>query len=325
MKLRILSAKDIDRAITMAEAIEANAQAFMALSSGQALSPLRMHLDSPGGTTLVKPAYLQDSGALACKVVTVFPENPAQGIPTVQALVLAFDGETGTPTALLEGSRLTALRTGAASGAATRLLARQDSKALALFGAGGNGPDQAEAVIAARGIQEVRIFDLNPDLAAKAAADIMAKHEGIKAFAAASSGAAVRGADVICCATTSKKPVFDPADVSPGTHINGIGSFTPEMREVQVKGLKNLHIFVDTLESALAEAGDIMQALAEGLIEESDLTELGTALNGDAPGRESENEITFFKSVGTAAQDVATAHAIMQKAEKLKLGALAEM
>ena len=325
MKLRILSADDIGRALGMTEAIEANAGAFMALSSGRALSPLRMHLDSPGGTTLVKPAYLQDSGALACKVVTVFPDNPARGLPTVQALVLAFDNETGTPTAVMDGTRLTALRTGAASGAATKLLARADSKTLALFGAGGNGPDQAEAVLAARQIEEVRIFDLNRELAEKTAKALMAGHRGLKAFAAGDSGQAVRGADVICCATTSKNPVFDPAEVSPGAHINGIGSFTPDMREVQIKGLKNLHIFVDTLESALAEAGDIMQALAEGLIAESDLTELGTALNGDAPGRESEDEITFFKSVGTAAQDAATAKAILDKAEKLGLGTVAEV
>ena len=325
MKLRILSAKDIDLAISMAEAVDAAAGAFMAISSGQAVSPLRMHLDTPGGTTLLKPAYLKDSGALACKVVTVFPENPPKGIPTIQALVLAFDGETGTPTAVMEGARLTALRTGAASGAATRLLARKDSETLALFGAGGNGPDQAEAVLAVRAVKEIRVFDLNRDLAQKAAAALSARHRGVKAFAAGDSGAAVRGADIICCATTSKKPVFDPADVSPGTHINGIGSFTPDMREVQIKGLENLHIFVDTLESALAEAGDIVQAVKEGLITEADLTELGAALNGRAPGRRSEKEITFFKSVGTAAQDVATARAVMEKAEKLNLGTMTEM
>lgn len=325
MKLRILSGDDIDKALGMPQAIEICGRAFMELSSGQAVMPARMHLDTPGGTTLVKPAYLQRSRGLAMKLVTVFPQNPPKGLPTIQALVMVLDSETGTPSAIMDGTRLTALRTGAASGAASKLLARPESKVLALFGAGGTAPDQAEAVMAVRPIEELRIYTPSGDSSAALAADLKQKHPGLKAFAAQSPAQAVQGADVICCATTSTGPVFDPADVKPGAHINGVGSFKPEMKEVPLSGLANVRVYVDSLESAITEAGEVMAALEAGALSKEDLIELGAALNGDAPGRASEQEITVFKSVGTAVQDVATAQAVLEKAHELGLGTQAEL
>lgn len=320
MQLLTLSARDIEQAVAMKEAIAANATAFERLSAGQAKVPLRLHLETPGGVTLVKPGYLEPEGALACKVVSVFPENPSRGLPTVQAVVLVLDAASGTPLALMDGTRLTALRTGAASGAATRLLAREDSRVLALFGAGGTAPDQVEAVLAVRPIEEVRIHTPSGDSARRLAGELAERHSQVKFLAASSPAQAVRGADVICCATTSRQPVFDPADLSPGTHINGVGSFTPEMREVQLRGLDNLGVWVDSLESALAEAGDIVQAMEEGVIAKDDLHELGAALAGRAPGRTSPEQTTFFKSVGTAVQDVITAKLALENARRLGLG-----
>lgn len=325
MELHVLSASDIEQALPMAEAIEVNAQAYAMLSAGETTVPRRVLVETPRGVTLFMPAYLHRSGALAVKVVSVFEENPQRGLPTIHALVLALDSETGRPLALLDGTRLTALRTGAGAGAATRLLAREDARVLAMFGAGGQALDQVKAVLTVRPITEVRLYTPSGRSAEHLAGRLGEEYPQVLLRVVTSPADAVRGADVISCATTSNTPVFDPADVAPGTHINGIGSFTPQMREVQVVGLPRLRVFVDSLEAAQAEAGDLIQAVEEGHLRWEEVTEVGKALAGEAPGRTSQDEITFFKSVGVAVQDVATAGAILARAKEMGLGNVVDM
>ena len=322
MDVLLLSARDIEQALSMAEAIDANARAYIALSRGDAAVPQRVALNTERGVSLFMPAYVTGTHDLAIKVVSVFAENPSRGLPTIHALVLVLEADTGRPLALLEGARLTALRTGAGAGAATRALAREDSGILALFGAGGQAPDQVEAVLAVRPIEEVRIYTPSKESARRLAERLRQRHPSVVFRAVESPRQAVRGADIITCATTSSTPVFDPADIAPGAHINGIGSFTPQMREVQVVGFANLRIFVDSLVAAREEAGDLIQAVQEGHLRWEDVVEIGRVLAGEVAGRTSSDEITFFKSVGVAVQEAVTAGAVLARARAAGLGTL---
>ncbi len=314
MKLRILSAYNVEHALPMRDAIRVNARAYVLLSRGAAVVPQRISITTEQGISLFMPAYVPPTGDLAVKVVSVFRENPRLRLPTIHALVLVLDSHTGRPLALMDGTRLTALRTGAGAGAATQVLAREDSRVLAMFGAGGQALDQVEAVLAVRPVEEVRIYTPSGTSAERLAARLQERHPDVRFRAVPTPRDAVWGADIISCATTSHTPVFDPADVAPGTHINGVGSFTPEMREVQVVGLPNLRVFVDSLDAAREEAGDLIQAVAEGHLRWEEVTEIGRVLDGQLPGRQSPDEITFFKSVGVAVQDAATAGAVLARA-----------
>ena len=322
MNVRVLSADDIRSAISMAEAIEAVADGFAQLSSGSALVPLRTSLGSSGGTSLFMPAYLPDSETTALKIVSVCPDNPLQGLPTIIAIVAVLDGRTGIPLALMDGTYLTALRTGAASGAATDLLAVEDAKVLALFGAGAQGRTQLEAVCTVRAIEEVRVFD--PDArASRRLVTEMAGQGSVPAnvFLADSPGNAVKNAEIVITATTSQQPVFEGAGIGPGTHINAIGAYTPEMRELDETIVSRAKIVVDTREGCLAEAGDLIMPIQSGVVAPTDIyAELGEVIKGSKAGRQSRDEITLFKSVGTAVQDAAVARAALDRAEQLDLG-----
>ncbi len=320
MKLLVLTAADIEKALPMEQAIEVIAGAYEALSAGRAQAPQRAALATPKGVSLFMPAYLPDRGALSMKTVSVFPDNPQKNLPTTNGLLMLLDHQTGLPYALMDAVRLTALRTGAASGIATRLLAPDGVKVLAMLGAGGQAWDQVRAVCAVRPIEQVRVYTPSGISARALAKRIVSHFEGIAAEAVDEPGLAVRGAQVICAATTSQEPVFEAADVAPGAHINGCGSFTPNMREVPVKGLAKPRIYIDQMEAALAEAGELIQALEQGWLQEEDLIEIGLLISGQAPGRSSAEEITFFKSVGVGAQDAAAAQAVYTHARKLGLG-----
>jgi len=317
MKLRILSEADVRAAIDMRQAIEAMREAFGQLAAGQATVPLRTPVETEKGLTLFMPAYLRGTGDLGAKIVSVYPDNPALGLPTITAVVIVLDGQTGQPLALMDGTYLTALRTGAASGLATELLARRDAQVVAVFGAGVQARTQLEAVRAVRPIREVRIVSRTRASAERFAAEL----EGVTVRAMDDRRAAVQGADVIIAATTSATPVFDGGDVAPGTHVNGIGSYTPEMQEVDATLVQRAKVVVDSREAALAEAGDLIIPLRQGLIAEDHIhAELGEIVNGTKPGRVADAEITFFKSVGIAVQDVVTARWVLQAAEAKGLG-----
>jgi alanine dehydrogenase len=318
----ILSHHDVRQALPMREAVEAMKRAFAQLSTGQAEVPLRVpvHVPRHNGLTLFMPAYLAADDQMAVKIVSVFNDNPARGLPLIHALVVVIDAGTGAPVAAMEGASLTALRTGAASGAATDLLARPDAAVAAVFGAGVQGRTQLEAVCAVRPIREAWVYDVDLQRV-QAYAEEMGGRLGIPVHVAASPAEAVRRADVVCTATTSTTPVFDDADVRPGTHINAVGAYTPQMREVPTETVLRARVVIDHRTASLAEAGDLLIPLREGrMTEEHIWAELGEIVAGLKPGRLSPDEVTLFKSVGVAVQDVAAAAAVLEAARRQNLG-----
>ncbi len=318
--MRILTGEEVRRALPMPAAIEAVREAYRALSAGEIEAPIRGIMPVPGGVLLSMPAHAIGASISSVKLVTFYGENPARGLPTIHGTVIVFDAETGRPLALLEASALTAIRTGAASGVATDCLARANSRALALLGAGAQAPTQAAAVCAVRPIEEIRIFSLEG--ADRLASNLRAEYgERMRVILAGSAAEAVAGADVICTVTTSHKPIFTLADLTPGAHINGIGSFTPQMQEIGADVVSAAQVFVDHRESVWEEAGDLIIARDSGHFTESDIrAEIGEVIAGRARGRESADELTFFKSVGHAAQDALSAAAIVARAEEEGLG-----
>jgi len=320
--IRILSSDDVRQALPMRRAIEAMKRAFAQLSTGQADVPLRVALEVPqhNGVTLFMPAYLSADDQMAVKIVSVFNDNPAQGLPLIHALVVVVDATTGRPAAVMDGTYLTALRTGAASGAATDLLARQDTRTVTIFGAGAQGRTQLEAVCAVRPIQEAWVYDVSPEQAAAYAAE-MSQRLSLPVRVAETPAEAVRQADVICTATTSSNPVFEDSDVRPGTHINSVGAYTPQMQEIPAETVLRAKVVIDHRKASLAEAGDLLIPLQQGLMTEAHIhAELGEIIAGLRPGRASPEGITLFKSVGVAVQDVAAASAVLEAAQRLGMG-----
>jgi ornithine cyclodeaminase len=240
----------------------------------------------------------------------------------IQAALLLLDAESGRIVALLEGGALTAIRTGAASGAAIDLLARADSTVLAIYGAGVQGRTQLEAACTARSIRNVFIFDPSPEKAKAFAAEMGGQATIPKQIEVAQTpDEASEAADIICTATTSSKPVFEDAHIRAGTHISAVGSYTPEMQEVPAETIARAKVVVDSRAAALEEAGDLIQPLRARLFDESHIhAELGDIVLGRKAGRESDDEITYFKSVGIAVQDAVAAQLALENAHRLKLG-----
>jgi ornithine cyclodeaminase/alanine dehydrogenase-like protein (mu-crystallin family) len=320
--LRFLSAADVKRALPMKEAIEAMKSAFRELSEERAVVPIRTHVSMPEnkGDFLIMPAFSPAMARFGLKVITLFPNNPAIHIPFIQAMVMVFDTETGSPVAVMEGTSLTAIRSGAASGAATDYLARKKARKAAIFGAGIQARTQLEAVCAVRPIREASVFDQDGKRAAVFAREVGAEL-GITVTPAATPAEALAGADVICTATTSATPVFDDKDVGVGAHINAIGSYKPHMREIPPETVVRSLVVVDQIESVWQEAGDLIMPLNDGLIKPSHVgTELGEIVAGTKPGRTHAGTVTFFKSVGIAIQDLAAANCVLKNAHRLGLG-----
>jgi len=319
--LRFLSREDVRQALDMKQAIALMPEAFIALSEGRAIVPVRANLPiaEHNGRALFMPAYLPSTAQLGVKVVTVHPDNARRGLPSIHALVMVADAATGRPLAVMDGEYLTALRTGAGSGLATDLLARSDAAVVALFGAGVQAQTQLEAVCAVRPIRRAYVFSRSPGTAA-AFAEAMSARLGLDVRAAEHS-ARLREADVVCTATTSLEPVFDHADLKAGVHINGIGSYRPDMTEIPPETVMAARVVVDHRPACLAEAGDLTHPLAQGLITLDHLyAELGEVAAGRKAGRTTEEEITFFKSVGNAVQDLATASHVVAEAAARNLG-----
>jgi ornithine cyclodeaminase/alanine dehydrogenase-like protein (mu-crystallin family) len=326
----ILNAEDVRKALPMRDAIEAMKRAYAALSDGGAEVPLRTRMSIPPheGLTLTMPAFVEaregdaNAEALAIKVVSLFPQNPARGIAYIQAAVLVLEADSGRALALLEGSSLTAIRTGAASGAAIDLLARRESRTLGIIGAGTQGRTQLEAACTVRDIERVFIYD--PDAhKAQAVADELRGHGPIPDAiqVAASPTEAVGEADIVCTATTSRTPVFEDAAIKAGTHISAVGSYTPEMQEVPATTVGRARVVVDSRSACLEEAGDLIQPIRAGLFDSSHIhAELGEIVLGQKTGRVSADEITYFKSVGIAVQDAVAAQLAVEHARSLKLG-----
>jgi ornithine cyclodeaminase len=325
MNIKILSRKDVQQCVTMPQAIDAVKQAFISLAQEKALLPLRTQVPvaKQGGITLFMPAYLPEMGSLGTKIVSVFPENAKRNQPTIHAIVIICNDKTGEPAAMMDGSYLTALRTGAASGVATDHLARHDARTAAIIGAGVQGRTQLEAICCVREIQKVWVYDKNPRMADSFSEEMKTRKEPIPndIHAARSPEEAVSEADVICVATTSSVPVFEDKHLKPGVHINGVGSYTPLMQEIPEKTILRAKVIVDSLSASLEEAGDLIIPLKKGLIKKSHiLGELSGVAAGRLMVRETEQDVTFFKSVGLAVQDMAVAGLVLQKAGELRLG-----
>ncbi len=320
----ILNAKEVREALPMAATIEAMKMGYAALSSGEAQVPLRAQLPVPpqDGVSLIMPAFVHaDDEALAIKVVSVFPHNHQHGLPMINAAVLVLDPKTGVPQAILEGGTLTAIRTGAASGAATDILSRPESRTAAIFGAGVQGRTQLAAICTVRQVETVWIFDLD----AAQANNLVEEMAGQGPIpddlrVAPNPEEATAQADIICAATNSTTPVFPDQTIKAGTHINGVGSYTLEMIEIPPETIGRAKVFIDSHEAILEEAGDLVAAINAELVDSQELTELGVVVNGDASGREDADQITFFKSVGVAVQDAMAAQLALENAKKLNLG-----
>lgn len=317
-----LSAAEVRRALPMTEAIAAMRAAFGQLSNRTVTMPARMRLEVPehNGLLLLMPCQAASAQRLSLKVLTQFNDNRALGLPLLQALVLLLDAADGQPLAIMDGSTITALRTGAASGLATELLARPEADVAAVFGCGVQARTQLEAVCAVRPIRRAQVFDPDAAGAERFAADVSGQL-GIPVERAESPAQCLREALVICTATTARMPVFHDRDLRPGAHINGVGSWKPDVAEIPADTVRRARIVVDQREAAHEEAGDLLLPLAQGLIRAEQLqTELGDVLAGRAPGRQQADEITFFKSVGVAVQDLFAAEQALRNARRLGLG-----
>lgn len=331
MKIVVLSEEDIKKVFTMEDAIQADKDALEIYSKGESVIPLRTKLDVPKeeGQSLYMTGYAAAASALGVKIVSVYPHNIEKGLTSVPATMVLVNDETGEVCSIMDGTYLTRIRTGAVAGAATDILSRKNSKIFTLFGTGGQAETQLEAVLTVRDIKEVRVFDMSRERAEDFAKRMEAKFAGkfdAKFIVANSSEEAVNNADIITSVTTTKRPVFDGRLVKKGAHINGVGSYTPEMHEIDEYTLLNADkVYVDTKDGVLNESGDFIIPISEGKYKESDLTgELGEVILGKAPSREADSEITFFKTVGSGVLDIVTARRIYEKALEKGIGQIIE-
>ncbi|HHI02215.1 MAG TPA: ornithine cyclodeaminase family protein [candidate division Zixibacteria bacterium] len=318
----LLSRDDVIRVLEMPDCMDVVEKAFAELASGTAVLPLRIPISPPDGLSLYMPAYLKELGALACKVVTVYKNNPTKhNLPTVIGKVLLQDPETGDVICIMDGGYLTAVRTGAASGVATKYLAKEDiGQTAGILGAGVQAKMQLWAVAVARKLSKALVYDIS-DKAVNSFISEMSAKLNLEIKKADSPDGLLAEADIICTATSSATPIFDGNKVRPGTHINGIGSHTPNARELDTAIVKKSKFIADSYEACLKEAGDIMIPIDEGALDRSHMfAELGEVVTGKKPARESNDEITLFKSNGLAIQDVATAKLVYDKAKEAGAG-----
>lgn len=307
--LLVLTSADVRRLVPMPEAIETAREAFTAVSRGQVAQPPRMSVAD--GETLIMAAQGAGSDPVV-KVISVRPANLARGLPLLHAIVLVLDEKTGRPKAVIEGASITELRTGAASGLATDLLAAPGACRLAMIGAGAQAASQVQAVCAARPITQLRVASRTPESARRLIARLAPQLPGVHCAAAASVAEAVAGADVICTATTATAPLFELADLPATVHINAVGAHRATMCELPPEVLRAASVLaVDQVDAALEEAGDLIQALAAGAITRADLTELGALLAAGPPPRG--QGVSVFKSVGVGAQDWALVRALLAR------------
>jgi ornithine cyclodeaminase/alanine dehydrogenase-like protein (mu-crystallin family) len=307
----VLSSADIRRLIPMREAIDTAREAFIAVSRSLVIQPARMSVAD--GSTLIMFAQGARSDAVV-KIVSIRPGNPELGLASLQVVVLALDEATGQLKAVIDGSSLTALRTGAASGLATDMLASPDAHVLAMIGAGAQAADQVLAVCSVRPISELRIASLHGSSAHRLIDELAPSLEGVTCHAAASAREAVADADIICTATTASVPLFDVSDVKDTVHINAVGAHRANMCELAPGLLQHASVLaVDHVEAALSEAGDIIQALNSRHILKTDLMEIGVLLE-QVPPPDRGRGLTVFKSVGVAAQDWALVRRVLDRA-----------
>ncbi len=326
----LLTRRDVESVLTMKDAIVAVEEGLTRLALDRAIMPQRTAIRMAGhhGLHLGMPAFIEgdgdDPGALALKVVTVYPDNPAaHSLPTTIGTILLNDPRTGALLAVMDAGFLTAMRTGAASGVATRYLARPDSRSCGVFGAGVQARTQLLAVAEVRPLERAVVCDPQTEVRKRFAAEMSAR---LRIPVVEGDSEACLACDVVVAATSSTQPIFDGARLRPGTHLNGVGAHAPAHRELDSVGVQRSAVFADYKPACLAEAGDLLLAIKEGAITEDHVrASIGEVAAGVKPGRTSPEEITLFKSVGLAVEDVATAALVYRRAQAAGAGKTIEI
>ncbi|MCP4314316.1 MAG: ornithine cyclodeaminase family protein [Bacteroidetes bacterium] len=312
--IRIFDGLDIRKVVLMEDAIKLMEEAYSSYSKGTSYVPQRYISDLQGlpMDLFFKPVYSEELGRIAVKILTQKHGVTNPAIPTIIGVVLLLDSKSGEVLSLCDGTFLTALRTGASSGIATQYLARKDSETVAIFGCGAQGETQLEAVCNVRPIKRALLYDLNTSTATKLKEQMQDKLD--ISLSVEKNLGNLRKADVICTATGSAAPLFTLDEISSGVHINAIGSFKPQMQEISPRIIQSSRLFVDSREAVLKEAGDLIKPIKEGVIQSTFVRdEIGDLINDECDGRQSPDEITLFKSVGIAVQDLFVANAVYNR------------
>lgn len=320
----IISRKEVETVLTMQDSIVVTEIAFAELAKGKVNMPQRtvIPVQEHRGTFLAMPAYIGgELDVLGLKLVTVYPDNPSKyQLPTILGTLQLCNQRTGEVIAIMDAGYLTAVRTGAASGVATKYLAREDSTTCTVFGAGAQARTQVEGVKQVRPVEKIFVIDISPESSQKFADD-MSKALGVSIIPTEDIEDAIRQSDIIMTATSSPEPLFDGNWLQPGTHINNIGSHSVNARELDTTTVVRSKFIADLKEANLAEAGDILIPIQEGAVTEDKIyANLGDIVIGNKPGRENDDEITVFKSCGLAIQDISTALAVYKSAKEKNIG-----
>ncbi len=309
----VATAEDVRRVLPMAKAIALVAEAMVAVSAGAANLPLRTAMDINGVNKLgIMPGVLGD--IYGVKLISLFPGNPAKGLSSHIGAMVLFDAGTGAPRAMVDADALTAIRTAAASAVATQALAREGAQTLAIIGTGEQAHSHIAALCEVRALRSVRIAGRSPEKAKRFVAQMQSHFPALRFAACDTAQEAVRGADIICTVTSSATPVLEGAWVANGSHINAVGASIPTMQEIDEAVLLQARLFTDYRPSALAQAREIITAIQSGAMQEADISgEIGEVLAGKVTGRQSENDITLYRSLGIAAQDLICADYVYQQ------------
>ncbi len=327
MPIRILNQSEVIRLLPMAACIDVMAATLGALSEGKAQLPLRtiLRLRDRKGFFGTMPAELETPDTLGAKIISVFPGNEGSGLDSHQGMVVLFDPRTGAPEAVLDAASITAIRTAAVSGAATRVLAREDAGDLAILGSGVQARTHLDAIGLVRELRRIRVWSRNLENARAFSEWALVRH-GCTVEVSASAEEAVRGADMICTVTASSKPLLEGKWLAEGSHINAVGSSSARGRELDTEAVKRSRLFVDRMESALNEAGDFLIPREEGAVSDAHIRgELGDVLLGRVPGRTGAGDITLFKSLGLAIEDLAAADLVLRRAREEQVGTVIEL
>jgi len=317
LSVLLLDQATVRALLPMQECMRVVADALRALARGAAVLPLRLVVPLPDrrGALAAMPAWLGEPAVLGLKTISFFPGNLGTALDCHQGAVLLFDPQDGRLRAILDATAITAIRTAAASGVATEALARDDARTLAILGSGVQAVTHLDAMLHARPFARVRVWSRDPARAATFVAKAAQRHANVAIEAAATTEAAVRGADVVCTVTSAREPILEGAWLAPGAHVNAVGSSMRTSRELDTAAVVRARLYVDRRESALAEAGDFLFPKHEGAIDDDHIVgEIGDVLLGRVPGRRSASEITLFKSLGIAVEDLAAAQYVYERA-----------
>lgn len=321
----IIDQETVQRLLPMPTCIGLMRDALAALARGEALLPLRTILKLPDGAFAVMPAYLASPPTIGAKIITVFPKNHGTAFDSHQGAVLLFDADNGSLAAIMDATSITTIRTAAVSGVATDVLARDDARSLAILGAGVQGHSHLEAMCAVRRFTALRVWSRNTEHA-RQLADVARERFQLDAQVCGGPEDAVRGADVVCTTTSSTEPVLLGDWLSPGTHVNAVGVSQPHARELDTRAVVRSRLYADRRESALKEPGDIIVPLQQGEITPDHIVgEVGEVITGRAPGRRNREEITLFKSLGLAIEDLASASHVYAEAQRHGVGVHVEL